>query len=195
MSTKLYQWGMEEKFGEESQWLNDVCDFSDIATAPLDVRSVLFWHGPPNRELIEAVAIRHALYVVMVNTGGTPASWLDRFNTGKDRVHPLSYSVPSLSSWDRQAPWIRRRFTDFMKSIRVYSEALPQWELLEPPPVPEHVIACLLCALGRIEPDVEWRTAFEDEVDWKSQGRGTPTLTWDAHRKDAVALREFLSGW
>lgn len=76
----------------------------------------------------------------------------------------------------------------------------PAWRLLEPDSraVPEHVLACYLCALGGLsatEMPIEWQAGFENEVNYwvneAAKGRGL-ALAW-SQRNDIEALRAFLT--
>jgi len=113
-------------------------------------------------------------------------------SAAQNRVHLLSYGVPSHGEWHNQEPWIQRRFSDFIGSVRADVAAAPEWEKLEPPSAPEHVIACLLCAIGSVPPSEEWRAGFEDEVAYWLTAGVTQRLRWEQH-KDIEAIRSFLT--
>lgn len=78
-------------------------------------------------------------------------------------------------------------------------EGKPNWDLLEDDPqlVPEHVLACYLCAVaGLPESDIpsEWKNGFEREVAyWAKEASNEKllTLTWE-HRGSVEELHLFL---
>jgi len=53
----------------------------------------------------------------------------------------------------------------FLEHVARTDTCSPDWSLLEAPTIPEHIIACHLCALAAVEPDPSWRDGFELEAE------------------------------
>lgn len=90
-------------------------------------------------------------------------------------------------------PHFRACFDRFVAELRG-SQKL-DFTLLEPQ-LPEHVLACYVCALGGVPPRDDWKSGFENEVGYWRYGKGRDgkdtELRWN-DRADLAKLRAFLA--
>lgn len=151
--------------------------------------SLLLWHGRPDRAVKDLLKGKTDLWILCA--GKAPVLLQDD-GAADGRSHGLPWGL-SKESWQTQK-WQRDRMKEFVESAQLCETGPPDWSLLAPPQVPEHVIACYLCALADVLPESVWQAGFEDEVEyWKSQEvQSVPQ--WNRGRPNAEILRKFLRG-
>lgn len=86
-------------------------------------------------------------------------------------------------------------FSRFLKDLAT-NNGRPNWALLEPDArrLPEHVLACYVCAIGGIPTVDAWKIGFEDEVEYWVRTVGIALkLSWEEDRNNADRLHAFLA--
>jgi hypothetical protein len=171
---------------------------------------LVIWHGAVSETVVQILEGAASRWVLCVGTGALPEE-PDAPVSGRQVKFPgrLRGLTWGLDSRTRDATGEYRKPEDVhpqwkldcIKRFVAASEEVPgppPWSLLDPPRVPEHVLASYLCALSAIPVPEEWQTGFEAEVSYCLGGEGggqggVLALGWK-DRNDAATLRAFLMG-
>ena len=169
----------------------------DISTAVQHGSVLLLWHGDQLTDDVKSWLRTNAkLQILMLSQTQVVPKGADVEEFGP-RVWGLPWGVKSLVSeqeWKDQPQWQRSLIQEFIRDVSRPEGGPPLWHLLEPPAVPEHIIACYLCSLADVEPETSWQTAFQNEVSYWIAGQNVMAkLDWNQDRTNKAKLREFLS--
>lgn len=157
-------------------------------------RALVLWHGhSQDIRLIAWLEDTPGAFVLFLGTGPAvvPRVIRDRFGS---QVEGLPWGLADLQNWEPHLPWKRRRLKNFVNDWRSRSTGAPLWQLLVPPLLPEHVLACYLCALAGVTVRPDWSSGFEEEVEYWIAERGASVVgpEWHEPFPDQGQLRQFL---
>lgn len=153
--------------------------------------ALLVYHGAPSAAVEKLLQGRTELWLLCVSADPV-AVGPERTRRFKGRLYGLPWGWPDLRTdlhedWKHLPKWQRECVRRFIENARMADVGQPKWELLLPPSVPEHVLACYLCALAGMAINPSWEEGFDQEVSaWGQQ------LSWDADRTDKERLLAFL---
>ena len=99
--------------------------------------------------------------------------------------------MENLRNFVLQPAWKRRRLESFLTAVAA-ADTEPPWGILHAPRIPEHIIACYLCALGEVPPAEDWQAGFVEEVEYLGSEGISDLISWEKHRADGEALRSTL---
>jgi len=199
---KVYGFGVVSKFGE----LVTPLPAGNSATMVLEEPCLIMWHGKAVEGEDVGLILRggELRWVLCLGSGEMepePRALVDgKLHRFPGRLVGLTWGLtdlPSGQAWDRfHPPWQVEQIREFLAATEASLTGPPAWALLDPPRVPEYVLACYICRLGglMIEPEWNWRERFEGEVEyWSAKGKGdVSALSWE-ERSDIEKLRRFLS--
>ena len=193
---KIFGRNLQSKFGNE-------LDIPEIKVEDPDPnqRFLVVWHEMLDIEDVRSLRERWPkIQFLLIATGPTQKGVDSKVSIDDHAwIHGLSWGLPNLQGnehWCKVNPrWKTSRIREFVRVVKKSDYEIP-WHILEPPKVPEHILACYLCAIGGVDVDKVpdgWQGGFEDESSyWHSQAVDFPALSW-ADRGNAIVLRRFLS--
>lgn len=215
---KVLAYGLKDKLGEDG-----LKEFSLGTFNPGQMtgytQCVFLVHGTPDssfqsgsqglfQAISEGVSPDSSTWALWLGSGPMHET-IAEYKNG--RVVGLKWGIANLQNgetWENHPRWKTDRLRAFCVAVTEMKDGEPPWHLLDPPRVPENVIACYLCALGKVEPEAGWKDGFEAEVDyWNgelarrsgNQSQGGINLSWvddynkEDHQRYVDKLRVFLT--
>lgn len=152
--------------------------------------SVLLWHGVIESLCREFLAAQPGLWVLAISTEGVPNVRLT-YPAIPTRLEGLKWGLKSTRSLTQHPQWQRDRLTRFVAATIDLSAGPPPWDILEPPSIPEYVLACYLAALAGQQVNKSWMAGFGDDVAYWER-KALVQLSWNAHARDVTQLHAFL---